>query len=266
MKELINNILLGGLTALVLYGIFAAGQFIYRNHQESQARESGFNRFLSRLPEIGYQRLPAPLADQEEIRQLLERYYVLRNTRHPILELKATGAYGTTLDSFPAYFLTVYQKISLFGTAPGAGQSSGRSEFQGTVVAVRMPLRISGRVMVYRRPQTEDDDEWDWRADASPLGVRSYPLEAGLAADFSEALMVRSTGKAASLSPAVQGLLLGNKDLFFNAATRRSALVMDEHGWAFVSDILTAESDLNKVVALHRDLTQALKAADRSIK
>lgn len=266
MKELINNILLGGMAALALYGIFAAGQFVYRNHKETQARETSFNRFLSRLPEMGYRRLPAPSPEQEEIRQILERHYVLRNTRHPILELKATSAYGTTLDSFPAYFLTVYQKISLFGTAPGAGQSSGRSEFQGTVVAVRMPLRIAGRVMVYRRPQAEDDDEWDWRSDAPPLGARSYPLEAGLGADFSTAFMVRSTSKTASLSQAVQGLLLRNKDLFFNTASRRSALVMEEYGWGFVSDILTDEADLNKVVALHRDLTQVLRQTAPSIK
>ena len=77
---------------------------------------------------------------------MLNRYYVLvHNTRRPSRELKATSAFRAMLESFPAYFLITYEKIEIAGMPIGSGQHAARSEFQGNVLAVRMPLACAGR-------------------------------------------------------------------------------------------------------------------------
>ena len=257
---MINNILLLGFAAFILYGLFSAGKMIYGNYKDRGDKINTLNNFYSQLPGMGFQRLQ-PGQEPKEIRQVMDSYYVLRSLRRPILVLKATSAYSATLSSFPAYFLVVYEKVKIFGASVGAGGQSTRSEFMGTLAAVRMPLTFQGRTMIFRRPESEDNDNWDWFADTPLLGARSFPVENGLAPDFAKEFSVRSTDKAVSIPRPVQEFLLQNEFFFNNSEFRMSALVIDEHGWGFVSTLITEEDLLKKLIGFQEGLTQLFKRA-----
>jgi len=263
MKELTEKILLWGLAALFLYGLFASGRFIYRNYRDQKERSRSLSRFLVSLPQRGLQKLLLTSPEQDEVQHILDRYYVLRSTTFPILELKATSSFLSSGSQFPLYFLITYEKIDSFGAPIGAGRRCQSSEFQGTVVAVRMPLASSGRFMISRQPAPDQNDSWDWLSDPPLLGASTARIEEGLIPDFNREFIVNSTNKNGAISRSFQELLLKGKGFFVNSIDRRSALVIDEHGWAFVSDIISDEETLSRLMDFQEGLTRFFKESGK---
>jgi hypothetical protein len=127
------------------------------------------------------------------------------------------------------------------------------------MVAVRMPLASSGRFMISRQPIPGQYDGWDWLSDPPLLGARTTRIEKGLLPNFDREFIVNSTNKNDAISRPFQELLLNGKEFIVNSINRRSALVIDEQGWAFVSDIISDEETLRRLMDFQEGLTQLLK-------
>ena len=110
--------------------------------------------------------------------------------------------------------------------------------------------------MIYPATESADDDHWDWLADRPLLGAHADEIETGLAAEFRQAFCVRSTDNTVSIPKAIQEISVKDQAFFVNTEFRRSALVLDANGWAFVCDLVTDETTLKDLMRFQQDVTR----------
>lgn len=252
LQGLLVNAVLCAVAAFVSIGIVNTFRVGMQNYQDSKQGGKNLSHFFAQRLVRNFHRVDDTPQNQSEVRPLLDRYYILIKDRS--IEIKATSIYKGESNSFPAYFMVTYEKINNLGASIGAGGRSTISEFQGILAAVQMPTTYTGKTMIIRKlPEVPND----WLA-TRPLGSRAFTIETGLAQAFRDNFILRSTHQDFRLPQQIQELLLQNRELFFNSEDSGSALILDDHGWGYVSTLITEEPVLNRLADLQESLTQVL--------